>query len=87
MYIGLDLHREFFVRSCISDGVVVKRYRMPGIDRILVEEGKNEPLDSVYRSVPGIDPLIARVLSSTQAAVISAGDTSHGKEIRVFATC
>jgi hypothetical protein len=56
VYIGLDLHREFSVRRCISDGVVVKRCRMPGIDRILVEEGKNDPLDSVYRSVPGIAP-------------------------------
>jgi transposase len=34
------------------------------IDRILVEEGKNDPLDAVYRSVPGIGSLIARVLSS-----------------------
>ena len=30
LYIGLDVHREFFVASCIYDGVVVKRCRMPG---------------------------------------------------------
>jgi transposase len=30
VYIGLDVHREFFVASCICDGVVVKRCRMPG---------------------------------------------------------
>jgi transposase len=34
------------------------------IDRILVEEGKKDPLNAVYRSVPGIGPLIAMVLSS-----------------------
>jgi transposase len=34
------------------------------IDRILVEEGKKDPLDAVYRSVPGIGSLLARVLSS-----------------------
>ena len=30
VYMGLDVHREFFVASCICDGVVVKRCRMPG---------------------------------------------------------
>ena len=30
MYIGLDVHREFFVTSCICDGVLVKWCRMPG---------------------------------------------------------
>ena len=30
VFIGLDVHREFFVASCICDGVVVKRCRMPG---------------------------------------------------------
>lgn len=29
VYIGLDVHREFFVASCLSEGVVVKRCRMP----------------------------------------------------------
>lgn len=24
-YVGLDVHRQFFVTSCICDGVVVKR--------------------------------------------------------------
>jgi hypothetical protein len=27
VYMGLDVHREFFVASCICDGVVVKRCR------------------------------------------------------------
>lgn len=30
VFIGLDVHREFFVASCICEGVVVKRCRMPG---------------------------------------------------------
>ena len=30
VYIGLDVHREFFVASCICDGIIVKRCRMPG---------------------------------------------------------
>ena len=30
VYMGLDVHREFFVASCICDGVVVQRCRMPG---------------------------------------------------------
>ena len=30
VYIGLDVHRECFVASCICDGAVVKRCRMPG---------------------------------------------------------
>ena len=30
VYIGLDVHRELFVASCICEGVVVKRCRMPG---------------------------------------------------------
>jgi len=29
VYMGLDVHREFFVSCCICDGVVGKRYRMP----------------------------------------------------------
>ena len=30
VYIGLDVHRESFAASCICDGVVVKRSRIPG---------------------------------------------------------
>ena len=30
VYMGLDVHREFFVARLICDGVVVKRCRMPG---------------------------------------------------------
>ena len=30
VYMGLDVHREFLVASCICDGFVVKRCRMPG---------------------------------------------------------
>jgi len=29
VYIGLDVHRSFFVASCLCDGFVVKRCRMP----------------------------------------------------------
>jgi transposase len=28
VYIGIDVHRAFFVASCMSEGVVVKRCRM-----------------------------------------------------------
>jgi transposase len=34
------------------------------IDRLLVEQAKNDPLDALYRSVPGVGPLIARILSA-----------------------
>lgn len=30
VYIGIDVHRAFFVASCMCDGEVVKRCRMPG---------------------------------------------------------
>jgi transposase len=36
-----------------------------------VEEGKKDPINVVYRSVPGVGPLIARVLSS------ELGNMSH----------
>jgi transposase len=36
VYMGLDVHREFFVASCICDGVVVKRCRMPGAAEAVV---------------------------------------------------
>lgn len=29
VYIGIDVHRAFFVASCVCEGVVVKRCRMP----------------------------------------------------------
>ena len=29
VYIGIDVHRGFFVASCVCEGVVVKRCRMP----------------------------------------------------------
>ena len=34
------------------------------IDRLLVEQAKDDPLDAVYRSVPGVGPLISRILSA-----------------------
>lgn len=30
VFIGIDVHRSFFVLSCLCEGVVVKRCRMPG---------------------------------------------------------
>lgn len=33
------------------------------LDKRLVEQAKDDPLEAIYRSVPGIGPLIARVLS------------------------
>ena len=29
VYIGIDVHRSFFVASCMCEGVLVKRCRMP----------------------------------------------------------
>ena len=31
---------------------------------MLVEQAKEDPLDAVYRSVPGVGPLISRILST-----------------------
>ena len=36
VYIGLDVHREFFVASCICEGVAVKRCPMPGTAEAVV---------------------------------------------------
>ena len=36
--------------------------RIKEIDRLLVEQAKDDPLDAVYRSVPGVGPLISRIL-------------------------
>jgi transposase len=36
VYIGLDVHRECFVASCISEGAVVKRCPMPGTAEAVV---------------------------------------------------
>lgn len=33
------------------------------LDKKLLENAKNDPLDKIYRSVPGIGPLISRILS------------------------
>jgi transposase len=35
VYIGLDVHRECFVASCICEGTVVKRCRMPGTAAVI----------------------------------------------------
>jgi hypothetical protein len=40
VYMGLDVHREFFVASCICDGVVVKRCRMPGTAEAVIRNRK-----------------------------------------------
>lgn len=34
------------------------------IDRLLVEQAKDDPLDAIYQSIPGVGPLIARILSA-----------------------
>lgn len=36
VYIGLDVHRAFFVASCVSEGVVVKRCRLPAKSEAVV---------------------------------------------------
>ena len=45
VYMGLDVHREFFVASCICDGVVVKRCRMPGTAGAPLVHGNSGPVD------------------------------------------
>jgi len=36
VYIGIDVHRTFFVASCVSEGVVVKRCRMPAKSEAII---------------------------------------------------
>ena len=36
VFIGIDVHRKFFVSSCICEGVVVKRCRMPGSSEAVI---------------------------------------------------
>jgi transposase len=38
--------------------------RIKEINRLLVEQAKEDPLDAVCRSVPGVGPLISRILSA-----------------------
>jgi Transposase IS116/IS110/IS902 family len=38
--------------------------RIKEIDRLLVAQAKDDPLDAIYRSVPGVGPLISRILSA-----------------------
>jgi len=48
VYIGLDVHREFFVASCICEGEIVKRCRMPGrAEAVIVLVKKEFPGASV----------------------------------------
>lgn len=36
VYIGIDVHRSFFVASCLCDGEVVKRCRMPSTSEAVI---------------------------------------------------
>lgn len=36
VYIGIDVHRTFFVASCVCDGAVVKRCRMPSKSEAII---------------------------------------------------
>jgi transposase len=56
-----DLH---FTISCLRAEWERLAVQVKEIDRKLLERSKQSPLDEIYRSVPGIGPLIARVLSS-----------------------
>ena len=42
VYMGLDVHREFFVARLICDGVVVKRCRMPGTAEAVISLVEND---------------------------------------------
>lgn len=59
VFIGLDVHREFFVAGCICEGVVVKRCRMPGLAEAVISLVKKEFCG-------------AQVLAAYEALVIAA---------------
>lgn len=49
VYIGIDVHRAFFVASCVCDGVVVKRVRMPPRSEAVISLiGKHFPDSEVH---------------------------------------
>lgn len=56
-----ELH---FTISCLRDEWQHLAAQVKQIDRKLVERSKQDPLNAIYRSVPGIGTLIAQVLSS-----------------------
>jgi len=51
--------------------------RIKQIDRLLVEQAKDDPLDAVYRSVPGVGALISRILSAELVGRIRAALRKH----------
>jgi transposase len=53
-----------FSVECLSAEWAHLLSQVKEIDKRLAEQAKNDPLEVIYRSVPGIGPLIARILSS-----------------------
>jgi hypothetical protein len=56
VYIGLDFHREFFVASCICDGVVVKNHSVARCVTIYSEDREKIALSTrsnERRQAPG----------------------------------
>ncbi len=54
VYIGIDVHREYFVASCVCEGVVIKRCRMPAsaesIISLVVKNYSNSAVQTCYES-------------------------------------
>ncbi len=54
VYIGIDVHREYFVASCMCEGVVIKRCRMPAsaesIISLVVKNYSNSEVQTCYES-------------------------------------
>jgi transposase len=60
---GLEGELQRTVGMLREEWVEIVR-RVTEIDRLLVEQAKDDPLDAIYQSVPGVGPLIARILSA-----------------------
>jgi hypothetical protein len=56
VFIGLDVHRGFFVVSCICEGVVMQRCRMPGtaeaVISLLCPHSRRSPTLFVQKNNP-----------------------------------
>jgi transposase len=61
--VGLEVELQRTI-GMLRDEWVELAKRIKEIDRLLVEQAKDDPLDAVYRSVPGVGPLISRILSA-----------------------
>jgi hypothetical protein len=63
MLVGLEGELQRTIGMLREEWIEIVR-RVKEIDRLLVEQAKEDPLDAIYQSVPGVGPLIARILSA-----------------------